>query len=131
MLTMTSSSTGNMYETASYPVTFSMVELINGTFNMLLSIFIALMAGELIWRERNTQCNEINDTLPISSLIPASSKLAALMSTVIVFLSLFVIAGIIIQSSKGFYDFQVWQYITSIFGFELIENVFNNAVFVY
>lgn len=123
MLTMTSSSMGHMYETASYPVTFLMVELISGTFSMLLTIFIALMAGELIWRERATHCDEINDALPISSLIPATSKIAALISTIVIFLLFFLIAGVIIQSSKEFYDFQIWQYITSIFGFELIDYV--------
>lgn len=123
MLTMTSSTTGHMYETGSYPVTFLMVELITSTFNILLTLFIALMAGELIWRERSTGSSEINDVLPISSLIPASSKIVALISTVIIFLSFFIVAGMIVQTSKGFYDFQIWQYITSIFGFELIDYV--------
>ena len=123
MIMITHSSTGNMYETASYPVTFEMVELIKRTFNTLLIFFIILMSGELIWRERASKCNEINDALPISSSIPATSKIMALISSVAVLLLLFIGSGVFIQYSNDFYDYQLGQYFISIFGFEFIDYV--------
>lgn len=121
VLIMTSSSTGNMYETASYPVTFEMVELISNTFSTLLTIFIILIAGELVWRERAAKCNEINDALPISSFVPMSSKISALIIAITAFLLLFILAGVFIQYSKDFHDYQIGQYLISIFAFDFVD----------
>ncbi len=123
MLYVTASSLASAYETPSYPVTYLMIGLISTTYKVLLMVFIALMVGELLWRERLMKCNEIHDALPVSNFIPLSSKLMALITTITLFLLIFIAAGIFIQNLKSYHDYKLGLYFVGIFGFDFIDYI--------
>lgn len=114
---------GRIYGTNTYPVTYQVLELLGGTFALFLLIIITFYAGELVWRERELRANQIYDSLPVSTWVPFLGKLAALVLVVMVVLSLLLVCGIITQAAKGYFRFELTQYIQELFGIQLVDYV--------
>jgi ABC-type transport system involved in multi-copper enzyme maturation permease subunit len=77
---------GQIYGTATYPVTHLMLESIQGGFQWLLYIIITFYAGELVWRERSTGVAEVIDAFPTPDWVPLVAKLLALFAVILAFL---------------------------------------------
>ncbi|MCC9166714.1 ABC transporter permease/M1 family aminopeptidase [Pontibacter harenae] len=115
------SQVGKMYGTTTFPVTSEVVQLLSGTFALFFLIIITFYAGELVWRERDTRMNQIYDALPIPNWVPFASKLTALMLIQVVLLFVIMLCGIIIQSFKGYFKFELDVYFVGLFGIQLID----------
>ncbi len=61
-----------------YPVTFLMVQAVEGNATLFLFIIATLYAGELVWRERDTSFSGIHDALPMGETTDWLSKFVAL-----------------------------------------------------
>jgi hypothetical protein len=78
LLVMTLSLTaGDYLGTKTYPLTYVMVELVSGPFDLFMFIFVILIAGELVWKGRETGIDQICDCMPVSGWIPFVAKLLA------------------------------------------------------
>jgi ABC-2 type transport system permease protein len=55
---------GPIFGTRFYPVTYEMLEVIEGNFFFFAVIIAAFYAGEIVWRERMLKLNEVTDTMP-------------------------------------------------------------------
>ncbi len=75
------------FGTPVYPVTHSILELVNGAYSWLLVIIIAFYAGELVWREREQRVAAVLDALPLPDWIPLLSKFTALLAVIVLFLA--------------------------------------------
>jgi ABC-2 type transport system permease protein len=104
-----------------YPVTYSMLELAGGGFAIFALAIITFYSGELAWRERDAQLNQIVDALPVQRWVLFSSKLAALMLLQVVIVLVIMAAGIFVQATHGFYRFQIGLYVKELFGIRLIQ----------
>jgi hypothetical protein len=62
--------TGDLYDTPTYPVTYEMVELLGGSFSLFVLIVITFYSGELVWRERDAGTHELMDALPLPTWVP-------------------------------------------------------------
>ena len=69
---------GKMNDQNVYPVTFLMVQAVEGNATLFLFIIATLYAGELIWRERDTSFSGIHDALPMGETTDWLSKFIAL-----------------------------------------------------
>jgi ABC-type transport system involved in multi-copper enzyme maturation permease subunit len=105
----------SMYGESRYPVTYLIINAIEGAFNIFVFIIITFYSGELVWRERSVKINEIFDSLPIPEWIPFTSKLFSLIFVTILLLLSAVAAGICIQMYQGYFNFDLWQYFVSLF----------------
>jgi ABC-2 type transport system permease protein len=93
---------GQIYGTATWPVTHQVLENIHGGFQWLLYIIITFYAGELVWRERNQRSAEVTDAFPLPDWIPLTAKLGALLAVIVTFLLVGSLVGIGWQLAHGY-----------------------------
>jgi ABC-2 type transport system permease protein len=96
--------------TRTYPVTHQVLLMASTGFLIFVMAIIIFYSGELVWRERDAQLNQVMDALPLQRWVLFCSKLFALMLVqVLVVLTIFA-AGIIVQIAQGYYHFQLSLY---------------------
>src|SRR6185503_6965088 len=66
---------GSIYGTATYPVTYQVLDLVSGLFRLFILVVTALYAGELVWRERDAHMAQLTDSLPMPTWLPLAAKL--------------------------------------------------------
>ena len=70
----------------SFPVTYQMLELIAGTLYIFLIALITYHAGVLIWEERDSNNDEVQDALPVPEWPAFAAKFVALLCSVAIIL---------------------------------------------
>jgi ABC-type transport system involved in multi-copper enzyme maturation permease subunit len=93
-----------------WPVTYLMLQSVEGGAILFLYIVAALYAAELIWRERDTHFAGIHDALPIAETTDWFSKLFALCFVEFVLLTVTGLCGILMQTVAGYYNYELAQY---------------------
>ena len=119
-LVFASTTAGDIYGTATWPVTFQLLGLVSGSFAAFMLIIIAFYAGELVWRERDNRLDQISDALPTPTWLPLVSKLVALMLVPLVLELCLMLCGMAIQAAKGYPHFQVGLYLYDFLTIDLI-----------
>ncbi|KAA9325317.1 hypothetical protein F0P96_20155 [Hymenobacter busanensis] len=111
---------GQMYGTNTFPTTPVVVQLLAGTFALFQLIIITFYSGELVWRERDSKVNQIYDAMPMPSWVPFVAKLLALMGIQVVLLAVVMVCGLLLQTFKGYFNYELDVYVKELFGFRLI-----------
>ena len=93
-----------------YPVTFLMVQAVEGTATLFLYIIATLYAGELIWRERDTGFAGIHDALPMRETTDWLSKFVTLVIVEAILITVIGLCGVIMQTAAGYYHYDFVQY---------------------
>ncbi len=93
-----------------WPVTYLMLQSVEGGASLFFYIVATLYGAELIWRERDTHFDGIHDALPMRETTDWLSKLAALCFVELVLLTVAAICGIIMQTVAGYYHYELLQY---------------------
>ncbi|MGO9339702.1 MAG: ABC transporter permease/M1 family aminopeptidase [Terracidiphilus sp.] len=101
---------GEVNDSNVWPVTYLMLQAVEGLAPLLLYIVATMYAGELIWRERDTHFDQIHDALPSLGWIDTLSKLTALAAAQLFLLTLVLISGVLSQIIGGYYHFELVQY---------------------
>jgi ABC-2 type transport system permease protein len=114
------STMGSLYGTNTYPVTYEVLDLVGGSFSLFMIIIITLYAGELVWRERDARVDQLFDALPIPTWLPFTAKLLALVLTQVLLLGVVLVAGVLIQSFKGYFHYELGLYLKELFGLQLV-----------
>ena len=110
----------NPFATPVYPVTWRMLELGGDGFSFFVLAIIIFYSGELVWRERDAQLNQIMDAMPVKRWVLFSSKLFALMLVQVLLVSMVMACGLIVQLLHGYHRFQFGLYLTDLFTNQLI-----------
>jgi hypothetical protein len=93
-----------------WPVTYLMLQSVEGGSILFLYIVATLYAAELVWRERDTQFAGIHDALPIAETTDWFSKLLALCFVEFILLTVAGLCGILMQTIAGYYNYELLQY---------------------
>ncbi len=93
-----------------WPVTYLMLQSVEGGASLFFYIVATLYGAELIWRERDTHFSEIHDALPMRETTDWLSKLAALCFVELVLLTVAGLCGVIMQTIAGYYHYELLQY---------------------
>jgi ABC-2 type transport system permease protein len=93
-----------------WPVTYLMLQSVEGGASLFFYIVATLYGAELIWRERDTHFNGIHDALPMRETTDFLSKLTALCFVELVLLSVAGLCGIVMQTIAGYYHYELLQY---------------------
>jgi hypothetical protein len=117
----TSTTSGSFFGTTTWPVTYQMLELVSGTFGVIMLVIITFYAGELVWREREHRLDQIHDALPIPTWLPFAAKLGALMLVPVVLQAVLMLSGMGVQTAKGYHNYELGLYVHWLFGIELID----------
>ncbi len=103
------------FGTATWPVTYSIIELLSGSFALFMLIITTVYAGELVWRERDARIAQLLDALPIPNWMPLMAKVTTLIVLQGGLLLMVMLCGLIVQSAKGYTHFEIGQYLFSLF----------------
>jgi ABC-2 type transport system permease protein len=109
----------NPFATPTYPVTYSMLQAASGGFFIFVFAIITFYSGELTWRERDAQLNQIVDALPVQRWVLFTSKLLTLMLVQVIVVLLIMAAGVFVQTLHGYHRFEVGLYLKELFGIRL------------
>ncbi len=120
-MVVAASTMGSLYGTNTYPVTYEVLDLVGGSFSLFMIIIITLYSGELVWRERDARVDQLFDALPIPTWLPFTAKLLALILTQVLLLGVVMVAGMLIQSFKGYFHFEIGLYLKELFGLQLVS----------
>ncbi|MFT4926982.1 MAG: ABC-2 type transport system permease protein [Phenylobacterium sp.] len=110
-----SSSIGNTFGTITYPTSYMITDILGGGFEYFILIVLVFYAGELVWREKDVGIKQVVDMMPVPAAFAYISKLIALMSVVSLMLLMVAIAGVLIQASNGYYEFDLHVYFIELF----------------
>ncbi len=106
---------GKLRDANVYPVTFLMVQAVEGDATLFLFIIGSLYAGELIWRERDTRFSGIHDALPVSETTDWLSKFFTLTLIEGVLLTVILLCGMVMQTVAGYYHYDLLQYFKELY----------------
>jgi ABC-2 type transport system permease protein len=99
------------YDGRIYPVTRVMIDALNAAFTFFGLVIAIYYAGELVWRERERRTHEIIDATPIADWMYVAPKTLALTLVLASTLVVGVAVAMAMQAIKGFFDFQVGEYL--------------------
>ena len=98
-----------------WPVTYLMLQAVEGSATLFFYIVATLYAAELIWRERDNHFDGIHDALPMSETTDWLSKLTAIVLVEAVLLAVTMLAGIAMQTVAGYYRYELLQYFKELY----------------
>ncbi len=114
------------------PTTGRMVVFLNhSALQIILVIPITFLAGQLIWRERDTRLSEISDAVPASDTVMILSKYAGLVLILLNIQLVLMLAGMAIQTMAGYHQYDVATYIKQLFTVQLVDHLTIAAVAVF
>ncbi|MEO9966516.1 MAG: M1 family aminopeptidase [Reichenbachiella sp.] len=103
------------YATKLLPVSWLMLLFPTFFFLMVVHLLTFLYAGILIQRARNSKMNQLVDVTATPNWVLLISKVLAIIKMQIVLLSLIMIAGVLIQTINGFFEYNLGLYLFHLF----------------
>jgi ABC-2 type transport system permease protein len=88
---------------------------------IIIPLLVMFYAGELVWREREAGMSEISGAAPVPEWVLFTGKFLGLMFILLVWLTMLMLAGILIQLRLGYNHFEIDQYLQTLFGIQLID----------
>ncbi|AFM06111.1 aminopeptidase N [Bernardetia litoralis DSM 6794] len=104
-----------LYGAYSFPTTYSVIELIQDNFTLFFLIIAVFYTGELVWKEREAKMDLIIDALPTQTWIGIISKFFALILSYSVLIVMLIFTGVLIQTFKGYYNYELGLYFKTMF----------------
>lgn len=98
------------YGLTSFPVTYQVIEVIEGSFYLFIIAVITFYTGVIVWKERDNKVSDIYDALPYSDWMPLVSKTIALWVVIETLLVIGCLIGIVTQLLHGFEDVRLNVY---------------------
>jgi ABC-2 type transport system permease protein len=106
---------GRVGEVNVWPVTYLMLQAVEGGAALFFYIVATLYAGELIWRERDNHFDGIHDALPMGEATDWLSKLTAIAFVELVLLTVTMLVGIAMQTMAGYHHYELTQYFKELY----------------
>jgi ABC-2 type transport system permease protein len=103
------------YGAPNWPLTQSMVQLIDGAFSLVNIIVITYYSAEVVWRERSAGIGDITDSMPVANVTYWLSKFFAVCLVIICIFLVGMLATIANQIALGYANIDIVQYIVSLF----------------
>jgi ABC-2 type transport system permease protein len=98
-----------------WPVTYLMLQAVEGSAMLFFYIVATLYAAELIWRERDNHFDGIHDALPMRETTDWLSKFTAIAFVEVLLLALTMLVGIFMQTIAGYYHYEPLQYLKELY----------------
>jgi len=100
----------SMLGTPSLPVTYMLLDFLQGIFMIFAVIIIAIYSGELLWKDIDVKLAPVVDATPMPDWLIVISKFTAMIFVELFILLFIALTGIGIQIYNQFYDFQLLVY---------------------
>ncbi len=112
---------GLIYGTNTYPVTYQMLQMSGAFFQFFMIIVIVFYSGTLIWKERDSKTDELVGSSPVPNWVIFGGKLLALIGVQGILLVVLMLTCMGIQAYNGYYQFELDQYLITLFGFRWLH----------
>ena len=99
-----------MFGTPTYPATFTLLPLLEGSFSIVPLIIAIYYSGELVWRDRDRKTHEIIDATPLPNWAFVVPKTFAVALVLVLTLLVSVLAAMLVQLLKGYTNFELGKY---------------------
>jgi ABC-2 type transport system permease protein len=106
---------GRVAEINVWPVTYLMVQAVEGSALLFLFIVAGLYAAELLWRERDAHFDGIHDALPMRETTDWLSRLTAIVVVELILLAVAMLVGILMQTIAGYHHYEFLQYFKELY----------------
>lgn len=116
------------YGLSSFPVTYRLIELIQGTLYLFLFAMLTFYAGVLVWKERDANIEDISDALPHRNWPVFASKFVALLGCIVCILGVAIAAGMLVQLFNGYHRLQPGLWLEEVLGIDFTTFVFYAAL---
>lgn len=104
-----------------YPVTRRMLDAIAEGFAFFSLMIAGFYAGEVVWRERALKLSEMSDSMPVPTWTQWTAKLTSLLVVIAGTLVAGIVTTLVLQTAKGYYNYELDLYARSVFGNHAIE----------
>ncbi|WP_284619080.1 ABC transporter permease/M1 family aminopeptidase [Aquabacterium humicola] len=102
---------GELYGSPSWPVTRLMVQALNNAYTIMPVIIAIYYGGELVWRDRERRMHEIVDATAAPDWAHLVPKIIAIALVLLATAAVGALAGIVVQTIKGFHRYQLDAYV--------------------
>ena len=111
---------GQLFGTETLPVTWKMLNG-GGIFVLSINICTFLYAGMLVQRANIAKASHLVDATPIPDWVLLLSKLLALIKMQLVLVSVIMISGILFQTYKGYYNYEIGHYLYELYVLDFLN----------
>ncbi|HEX8619873.1 MAG TPA: M1 family aminopeptidase, partial [Thermoanaerobaculia bacterium] len=105
-----------------------LTEFLIGDVSILITLLIALSAGELVWRDRAARIHALSGVTPVPDWISVTGKFAALATMLAAALTIFLFAGLAVQTMYGAGRYDLALYLQILYGLLLPEYLLTVAL---
>ena len=109
------------YGVDQFPVTYDVIDSIRGSFYLFIIAIITFYTGVLIWKERDSKIDEIQDATPVKAGLLFTSKLVAMVAATALVIVLSILAGITAQTLFGYHRYQIDVYVKSLLVMDMLS----------
>lgn len=90
---------------------------------IVVPLLIVVLAGELVWRDREARLSPIVDAAPVPTWVFFAGKLMGLAMVLATLQCLLLSGGIAVQLRAGGEPIELGLYVTALFGFQLVDTL--------
>lgn len=98
-------------DSVTWPVTSMLAPVVGGALYLFIVILATLYGGELIWRERQLQADQLQDVLPVPAWVTYGGKLVGVALAIATLPALATLAAMLMQAAQGYARFQPLLYL--------------------
>lgn len=108
------------YGNSAFPVTYKVLELLQGGLTLFSLVIALYFAGAVVWRERDCGNDEILDALPVPEWLSYAAKLSAVVLPMFLFQLTGILCGLLVQAFHGYTRFQPGVYLVQLLGIDFV-----------
>jgi hypothetical protein len=106
-----------------WPVTMLVTNALSRDYLVLLFVLVCPFASEILWKDREVGVAEITDAAPVTDGTALLGRLLAIVGVLAIFLATSVIAAMVGQLAREYYDLEPTLYLRVVFGMNFAAGV--------
>jgi ABC-type transport system involved in multi-copper enzyme maturation permease subunit len=111
-----------VYGTSTWPVTHLIADtVLSSALGPVMALLIAVLAGELVWRERDVGMGDIADVAPVPNGVVLLGRFLALAAMLVVLQAALMTAGVLLQALRDWHRHEPLVYLKLLFGIKLVD----------
>ncbi len=115
---------GGIFGDSTWPVTHLIAGTVLGSYlPPVMALLVAVLAGDLVWREREVGLGDIAAVAPISDGVALLGRFLALVAMLATLQAAFMAGGMLLQALQGYTRFEIGVYLKLLFGVKLVDYV--------
>lgn len=118
---LNSQAIGTSYGTDTFPVTYQVLQIFEGTLGIFMLVILTFYAGDLVWAERDLGQAQLLDSSPVPDALPLLAKALALSAVLVGLHTTILVLGPLVQLVNGYTHFEIGLYLQSLYGLSLVD----------